>query len=402
MVKFLLAPLALASAALAVPSAVYDPKWVAYKEKFNKIYSSPEEELHRYNIYLETMKEIEEHNARANAGLETFFQGETTHTEMTHDEVNKKNGWGKHKKFSHNLGVEEYPCPAWTQGSETSPDDVDWVSQGVVTMVKNQMYCGDCWAFSAAACMESSWAMATGELISLSAQQLTDCTSDGSMGFYTTDGCNGGFSQNAFAYEVAAGGIEPWTAYPFADMQTECAYNSAESVASFSSCYDVTYGDEAVLEAGIAQLGPVSVAIDAGLSSFHNYVSGVYYASTCSSTELDHAVIATGYGTVPAVSSSISTTCTEEDFMCEVFAENAWFKYPCITQPSDSKARKVTGNTAGVNCNAPSQWAGQEFYMVKNSWGIDWGMQGYIMMARNQNNNCGIATAPSYVVANGN
>merc|ERR1719461_843965 len=126
MVKFL-APLAFASATvLAVPSAVYDPKWVAYKEKFNKIYSAPEEELHRYNIYLETMKEIEEHNARANAGLETFFQGETTHTDMTHDEVNKKNGWGKHKKFSNKVGVEEYPCPAWTQGSETSPDDVDW------------------------------------------------------------------------------------------------------------------------------------------------------------------------------------------------------------------------------------------------------------------------------------
>jgi len=399
MVKFL-APLALATAALASPS-VYDPKWTAYKQKFNKQYTA-EEDVTRYNIYLQTMEEINEHNARANAGLETFFQGETVHTDMTHDEVNKKNGWGKHKKTKPQaLGVEEYPCPAWTPGSETSPDNVDWVSEGVVTVVKNQQYCGDCWAFSAAACMESSWAMATNTgPVSLSAQQLTDCTSDGSMGFYTTDGCNGGFSQNAFAYDIAAGGIETWVQYPFADMQTDCQYNSELSVASFSGCYDVTNGDETVLQQGIAQLGPVSVAIDAGLSSFHNYVSGVYYASTCSSTELDHAVIATGYGTVPAVSSSISATCTEEDFMCEIFVEQGLFKYPCINGPTFDHAQKVTTNVPGVDCNPPSTWAGQEFYMVKNSWGLDWGMQGYIMMARNQNNNCGIATAPSYVVAN--
>lgn len=399
MVKFL-APLALASAVLASP-AVYDPKWTAYKEKFNKQYAA-DEDVTRYNIYLQTMEEITEHNARANAGLETFFQGETLHTDMTHDEVNQKNGWGKHKKSKSApaLGVEQYPCAAWTQGSSPSPINVDWVSEGLVTIVKNQMYCGDCWAFSAAACMEGSWAKASGELLSLSAQQLTDCTSDGSMGAYTTDGCNGGFSQNAFAYDIAVGGIEGWAAYPFADMQTDCAYNSAESVASFTSCYDVTTGDESVLEAGIAQLGPVSVAIDAGLSSFHNYVSGVYYAASCSSTELDHAVTATGYGVVPATSSSISSTCTENDFMCETFAEGSLFQYPCMAAPTTSNAKKVTANVPGVDCNAPSQWAGQEFYMVKNSWGFDWGMNGYIMMARNQNNNCGIATAPSYAVAN--
>jgi len=401
MVKFL-APLALASAVFASP-AVYDPKWTAYKEKFNKNYS-PEEDVSRYNIYLSTMQEISEHNARADAGLESFFQGETTHTDMTHDEVNMKNGWGKHKKTkgSPSLGVEQYPCATWTAGNDPLPTGVDWVSDGVVTVVKNQLYCGDCWAFSAAACMESAWAMATGDLISMSAQQLTDCTSDGTMGYYTTDGCNGGFSQNAFAYDIAAGGIEPWTAYPFADMQTDCAYDSELSVASFTGCYDVSNGDEATLEAGIAQLGPVSVAIDAGLSSFHNYVSGVYYAASCSSTELDHAVIATGYGTVPATVSSISNTCTEEDFQCEILAEDSKFTYPCINKPTgdSNKAWKVTANIPGVDCNAPSQWAGQEFYMVKNSWGIDWGMNGYIMMARNQNNNCGIATAPSYVVAN--
>merc|ERR1712242_575809 len=171
-----------------------------------------EEDTTRYGIYLQTMAEIAEHNARADAGLESFWQGETTHTDMTHDEVNLKNGWGKHykKKEGQSLGVEQYPCPQWTQGSQPVPTNQDWISEGVVTVVKTQMYCGDCWAFSSAACMESSWAIATGELISMSAQQLTDCTSDGSMGFYATDGCNGGFPQNAMAYEIGAGGLESW------------------------------------------------------------------------------------------------------------------------------------------------------------------------------------------------
>merc|ERR1712038_947324 len=179
-------------------------------------------------------------------------------------------------------------------------------------------------------------------------------------GFYTTDGCNGGFSQNAFAYDIAAGGIEPWTAYPFADMQTDCAYNSAESVASFSSCYDVTNGDEAVLEAGIAQIGPISVAIDAGLSSFHNYVSGIYYAPACSSEDLDHAVTAVGYGTLPESSTTISRTCTIDDFLCTRVEEGIEFHYPCFEQ--GPKAKKKTTYVVGKSCNPPESVAGKAFW----------------------------------------
>merc|ERR1712096_151754 len=239
----------------------------------------------------------------------------------------------------------------------------------------------------------------TNKLQSLSAQQVTDCaSSNATMGIYSNDGCNGGFPQSAFYYEILNGGIETYVDYPFADMENYCQYNAAESVASFGSCIDITVGDETYLAAGIDELGPISVAIDAGLSSFHNYVTGIYYAPYCSTTELDHAVTAVGYGVMPAISADISSTCIEDDYMCYTVQEGIEFEFPCFATPT--RGEKKTTNQVGVDCNPPSGLAGEEFYMVKNSWGPTWGMKGYIMMARNQDNNCGIATAPSYIVAN--
>ncbi|RXG58371.1 Digestive cysteine proteinase 2 [Armadillidium vulgare] len=95
---------------------------------------------------------------------------------------------------------------------------------------------------------------------------------------------------------------------------------------------------ERELLAATATVGPISVCIDASSRSFHHYSKGVYYNPRCSSYELDHAVLVTGYGT----------------------------------------------------------YNGEEYWMVKNSWGTEWGENGYIMMARNRSNNCGIATNLSF------
>jgi len=102
---------------------------------------------------------------------------------------------------------------------------------------------------------------------------------------------------------------------------------------------DIKQGSESDLMAAIASVGPVSVAIDASRSSFQLYRSGVYVEPRCSSRSLDHGVLAVGYGT-------------------------------------DAK--------------------NGDYWIVKNSWGTGWGEAGYIKMARNKSNQCGVATEASY------
>jgi len=123
-----------------------------------------------------------------------------------------------------------------------------------------------------------------------------------------------------------------------------CKYKVADRGACIQSYVDIPTGNETALTAAIAAVGPVSVAIDASQSSFQFYESGVYYSYFCSSTQLDHGVLAVGYGTEMGL------------------------------------------------------FGPEDYYIVKNSWGGSWGDSGYIKMIRNWDNDCGIATAASYPV----
>jgi len=210
-------------------------------------------------------------------------------------------------------------------------DSVDWRTKGAVTPVKNQGQGGWCWSFSTTGSSEGAHFLSTNQLVSLSEQNLVDCsTAQGNMG------CNGGLMTQAFDYIISNKGIDTEASYPYTAQDGTCAFNRANVGATLSSYSNVAQGSEAGLVTAITA-GPTSVAIDASHSSFQMYSSGVYYEAQCSPTSLDHGVLAVGYGT------------------------------------QGTKA----------------------YYIVKNSWGTTWGMQGYILMSRNRNNNCGIATMAS-------
>lgn len=214
---------------------------------------------------------------------------------------------------------------------------VDWRQKGIVAPVKNQGQCGSCWAFSAAGALESAHAQKTGSLVRLSEQNLVDCSTS-----FGNHGCNGGLMDYAFRYVISNRGMAKEADYPYEARDATCRYKKETCGSTLAAFKQVTSYSESALQAAVA-VGPVSVAIDASPSTFRFYKSGVYYDASCSSTRLNHGVLAVGYGTE----------------------------------------------------------GGADYWLVKNSWGADWGNGGYILMARNRNNNCGIATMSSYPLSAG-
>ncbi|XP_044231460.1 procathepsin L-like [Thunnus albacares] len=213
------------------------------------------------------------------------------------------------------------------------PDFVDWRDKGYVTEVKNQKNCGSCWAFSATGSLEGQIFNKTGKLVSLSEQQLVDCSRD-----YGNMGCSGGWMHDAFRYIKENGGLDTEDSYPYEAKDGKCRYDPAKIGANCTGYVNVKSNDEDALRDAVATIGPVSVAIDASQTSFQLYKSGVYDEPHCQSSALNHAVLAVGYGT-----------------------EN-----------------------------------GLDYWLVKNSWGLEWGDKGYIKMSRNKQNQCGMGSYAIY------
>jgi len=295
----------------------------SWQSQYQKTYVSFDELRHRFEIFRDNYEFITAHDPVAtgfNVGLNRF-------ADLTSEEfVAFFNGLNVTKIFT---GVSA------TKVDVGVPSTWDWRTQGAVTPVKNQQQCGSCWAFSTTGSTEGAHFLKTRSLVSLSEQNLIDCSKPEG-----NDGCNGGFMDDAFRYIISNHGVDTESSYPYtATGPNSCKYDVANKGATLSSYHDIPTGSEIDLLNGVAKT-PVSVAIDASHKSFQLYTGGVYYEPKCSSTNLDHGVLSLGWGT-----------------------EN-----------------------------------GQDYWLVKNSWGADWGDEGYIKMSRNRGNNCGIATAASYPI----
>jgi hypothetical protein len=195
--------------------------------------------------------------------------------------------------------------------------------------VKDQGQCDSSWAFAVTGLVESDSAIRTGTLMSLSEQQLLDCTGGGS-------GCGGGSPIAGLRTVIAKGGLATEAAYPYTAVGGTC--KPAIPAATIPGAGRVPPGDETSLEYYVSK-GPVLALIDTSLQSFQLYHSGIYADPDCGKDSPTEAVLIVGYGTTPE---------------------------------------------------------GRDYWTVKNSWGTGWGQAGYIWIARNDDNLCGIA---SYALA---
>ncbi|XP_037082408.1 procathepsin L-like [Pollicipes pollicipes] len=317
--------------AAAAGSLVARHEWESFKLTHRKQYETLEQEAHRMGVFADNMRRIREHNAAAAAGRHSFTLAMNHFGDLSEGEFKAYVA-----KFNTSRRGRAAPRRLHQVSAARLPEAKDWRDEGAVTPVKDQGQCGSCWAFSTTGSVEGATFLSSGALVSLSEQNLMDCSRpQGNLG------CQGGLMDSAFDYVIANGGVATEDSYPYEERSSfRCRYDAAAPGASISSYKDVPSGSEEALQSAVAFVGPVSVAIDASRFSFQFYSSGVYDEAACSSSRLDHGVLAVGYGSE----------------------------------------------------------AGADYWLVKNSWGTSWGQAGYIWMARNRRNQCGVATQASYPV----
>jgi C1A family cysteine protease len=312
----------LLSAALAIFNSTAAPSFYEWADLTGRKYKDVAETMYRRSVFEDNLQTILKHNSEGYSwqmGLNKF-------ADLTADEFKARytGGYRSQKpKKTGRLGKTR-------QVYKDLPAGIDWRTAGAVTPVKNQQQCGSCWSFSSTGAIEGAWFLSNGTLVSLSEQQLIDCsTAQGNQG------CNGGMMDDAFQYVIQNGGLTTEDEYPYTATGPNTCEAAGKPVAAKIIGYtDVTPNSDEALMAAVAKQ-PVSVAIEADQSAFQFYTSGVMTAA-CGSN-LDHGVLVVGYNSA------------------------AW--------------------------------------VVKNSWGADWGDNGYIQLARgtayDPAGQCGILLAAS-------
>ncbi len=250
-----------------------------FQERFSKKYENIEELEIRFAIFRENLRNIIIHNLDYS---QNFTMGVNQFTDLTPQEF--KSTWVSGLKAE----VGSYGCKSFTSSATGAPASVDWRNKGAVTSVKDQGQCGSCWTFSATGAIEGAWAIAKGDLVDLSEQELVDCATGISYGSH---GCNGGQMEGAFKFVIENGQCS-LSSYPYTAKDGTC--QKCSSVAHITSCSDVKPNDQVSLKAAVAQQ-PVAVAIEADTRYFQSYSSGILTSSSCG-TSLDHGVLTVGYG----------------------------------------------------------------------------------------------------------
>lgn len=299
-----------------------DLEFLKYVAKYGKSYGTKEEFEFRGEVFKNTLAALSEENSKND---NTFRVGANKFADWTPAEF---------KRILSYKPIRGMKAEALDLENVSIPDAIDWRSQGKVNPVKDQGQCGSCWAFSAVGAIESRYAIKTGApVLSLSEQQLVDCAG----GTYGNEGCNGGDMGTAIQYAHDYG-LELESDYPYHAVDQTCQYDKTKVHAKPTGVQNVATNNALALKTAIAD-GPVSVAIEADTFVFQFYSGGILNSKACG-TNLDHGVVAVGYG---------------------------------------------------------ADASGKPYYIVRNSWGSSWGLGGYINIAIVDGAGiCGIQMEPVY------
>ena len=306
-----------------------------WKKKYNIYYGGPEDNI-RFKYFEKTHSWMQKYNLQFPPP--SFRLSFNAFSAMSDEEFSSVMlGYNPKRRLTTSKNVVELP-------TEYLRENVDWTTQGAVQPVKYQGSCGSCWAFSAVGALEGLSAIKRGKLQDFSEQELVDCSTK-----YGNQGCNGGLMTNAFNY-VKDNGISTQSAYPYKASDQSCKATSGNKF-KITGYANVPANNSAQLKAAIERQ-PVSVAVQADSPVFRHYTSGVLTSTDCG-TNLNHGVLVVGYHT--------------------------------------TGAHFLRGR--------PYHFYGSELphYIVKNSWGPDWGDRGYIRIAITEGAGvCGIQMDATY------
>jgi len=261
-------------------STIQKYQWESFKAEFNKQYATMEEENSRFGTFLANLKLIDQRNA-----ADTASHGITKFADLTPEEFSAR--YTNYKPDANRTRVFDNTIEPLPEGVDAL---VDWTGK-YTTPVKDQGYCGSCWAFSATEQVESDYMRLVGKQQILSAQQVSSCTP-----YIFGGGCNGGFTENAFDY--MENGVETDANYPYtsgtAGVTGSCKADSSKFVVKATGYTTVSSSasGESKMATYVQGTGPLSVCVDA--ESWSSYTGGIM--SVCG-TSVDHCVQAVGIDT---------------------------------------------------------------------------------------------------------
>lgn len=257
--------------------------FLEYEERPYKHNKASEEYQLRLSIFQSNLEKIKQHNA----GGSSYTMALNRFADLSPEEF--RAGFLGVNPAKGGVFRSRKPGMPFMYANVTDiPATVDWRTVGAVTPVKNQEQCGSCWAFSTTGSIESINFLKTGQLISLSEEELVDCDREHDLG------CGGGLMDYAFEFVIQNGGLDTEEDYSYwsgAGVGPWCNKRREErTVVSIDSYEDVPENDEKALQKAVVNQ-PISVAICAEPLQF--YSSGI--VDQCC-TDLDHGVLLVGYG----------------------------------------------------------------------------------------------------------